>query len=188
MGCVIDATAKGEFSNSYATIAEADAYHETHPYASAWENAGDDEKCRALVTATRLLDVWFDWYGSITSLAQRLSWPRSGVLRPNIADGAVGTIDNPWHEPFAVQLDPDEIPDLLIESTSELARQLLVSDRTADSDTETQGLKSIKAGPVALEFGTVVAKPIPDAVMVMASQLGRPHSRSGSGAVTMYRA
>lgn len=188
MACTILDTPKGADSNAYTSIAEANAYHDTHPYSAVWDDAGDDEKCRAIVTATRLLDIWFEWQGTVTTLSQRLGWPRTGVLRPNISEGATGSIDNPWHEPFAVQLDPDVVPDLIKEATAEQARQLLSTDLTANSDIETQGLKSLKAGPVALEFGSVVAKPIPDAVMVMCSWLGTPRNKTGTGAVHLYRA
>ena len=70
---------------------------------------------------------------------------------------------------------------------AELARHLLTSDRTADSDVETQGITSLQAGPVSLTFGAAVAKPNPDAVMVMCARLGRPRSRTGSGSVQLYR-
>jgi hypothetical protein len=185
----LDATVGGVAANSYATVAFADDYFSTRLWTSTWEEAGEDDKARALMMATRLLDVWFDWYGSVASLTQALLWPRRGVIKPGIAEDLVGSVDNPWGEPFAVLLDSDEIPVRIKEATAELAGQLLVSDRTADSDTETQGIKSLKAGPISLEFsGDVTAKPIPDWVSALVSALGRPRSRTGVGAVHLYRA
>jgi hypothetical protein len=187
MACTITATAKSATANSYSTIADADTYHESHPYAETWDNATDDEKCRALVTATRLLDVWFDWFGHVTTLTQALLWPRRGVHKPGISDVAQDSGSNDWNEPFGVLLDPDVIPVRIRDAVAELARQLLDGDRTADSDQETQNLRALRVGPVALDFGTAVAKPIPDSVMVMVSALGRPRNRTGSGAIHMYR-
>ena len=79
MACTITATAGSSTANSYATIAEGTTYHETHLYATAWEDASDDERCRALQMATRLLDQGYEWLGSVTDGDQSLLWPRSGV-------------------------------------------------------------------------------------------------------------
>lgn len=189
MAVVIVATPKSATANSYVTLVEADTYHEGVLYSEAWDDATDDEKNRALVTATSMLDVWFEWFGDATTLTQRLFWPRRGVLKPGVSDGQIqSAVVNDWHEPYGHLLDQDVVPDLIKEATSELARNLLIEDRTADSETQTQGLKSLKAGPVALEFtGSGGAKPIPDAVMVKCTLLGRPRHKSGSGAIQMYR-
>lgn len=190
MAVVIDATPKGTSSNSYVTLTEANTYHETSLYSSAWDDASDDERNRALVTATRMLDTWFEWFGDATTLSQALLWPRRGVLKPGISEGqaTTGTFTNPWHEPFAHLMDQDVVPDIIKNATCELARNLLVSDRTADSDIQTQGITNLKAGPIELSFSSgAAAKPIPDAVMVMCTQLGRPRNRSGNGMVQLYR-
>jgi hypothetical protein len=171
MACAIQATAGHAAANSYATVAEGTTYHESHLYASAWENASADEQCRALVMATRMMDTWFDWHGTPAASGQGLLWPR---------DGAYGK--------DGYELASDEIPAGIRDATIEWARQLLAADRTADSETETQGIKALKAGSVMLQFRDgVAAKPIPDAVLVMASHYGVPRSRSG-GAVTLQRA
>lgn len=172
MACTITATVGSETANSYSTIEEGNTYHDTHPYPDAWSNAGTDEKCRALQTATRMLDLWFDWDGDVTDSVQALLWPRTGAVGPN-----------------GYEIPNDEIPTIIKNATAELARHLLTSDRTADSDIETQGLAQIIAGSVSLSFKSgVQAKPIPDSVMVMATQLGTARSRSGSGAIHLYRA
>jgi len=170
MACTIDATVGGAAANSYCTIAEGTAYHETHPYATVWEDAGDDERCRALQTATRLLDQWYEWTGVAVGSTQALLWPRIDVIGPN------GYLEA-----------SDAIPTRLRDATAELARQLLAGDRTADSDIETQGLKSLKAGSVELAFsGAAVGKVIPDAVAGFVSVYGRLRGRSGAD-VTLRR-
>jgi hypothetical protein len=81
-----------------------------------------------------------------------LQWPRSGMI--DLDD--TGTVDS------------DTIPQRLKEITAEYARQLLVSNRTADSDVETQGITSLSAGPISLSFkDSIRAKVVPDAVVQM---------------------
>lgn len=171
MACAIEATPGHASANSYATIAEGTTYHDSHLYGSAWDDASDDEKCRALVMSTRLMDTWFDWStGEVASGTQSLLWPRDGAYGPN-----------------GYEHSNDEIPPMVREACIEWARQLLGSDRTADSDTETQGLKSLKAGAVMLQFKDgVVAKPVPDAVATMLSHYGRMRSRTG-GSLDLFR-
>lgn len=187
MALTVVATAKATNANSYATVAEGDTYHEGHPYPDTWENASADEKGRALVTATRMLDTWYEWNGIVSTLTQALAWPRRGVIKDNITQGVTGTALNEWHEPYAVLLDPDVIPTRIREATCELGRLLLASDRSADSDLEVQGITHLKAGPVELSFAGASAKPIPDSVAIMVAPYGRKRSSSG-GAVSLGRA
>ena len=57
-----DGTGKSD-ANSYASVADADAYHEGHLYASAWTGATTADKEKALVMATRLRTAtrWSWW-------------------------------------------------------------------------------------------------------------------------------
>jgi hypothetical protein len=170
MACTIDTTISGASANSYCSIADADSYHETHPYATTWENADSDQKCRALQTATRLLDQWYEWQGIVADSAQRLLWPRIGVTGPH-----------GYLEPS------DAIPERIEQATAELARQLLDADRTVDSDLEAQGITALKAGSVELSFsGMAKTHVIPNAVAAFVGVYGREASRSG-GAVTIQR-
>lgn len=144
------ATAGSASANVYATLAEANQYHEDRPAAgTTWENAETGDKNAALLWATKLLDSHFSWHGFITYNTQALAWPRSGLLDKN-----------KWSS-----LDDTTIPNEIKWAVSEFARQLLVSDRAGDSDVETQGITSLKAGPIALTFkDSVSAKPVPDVV------------------------
>ena len=110
------------------------------------------------------------WQGSTASAGQSLLWPRDGVVGPNGYEEA-----------------SDAIPTLIVQATCELARALLLSDRTADSDLETQKIKRIKAGSVELEFGQAVAKPIPDAVQMMVQPYIVSKRGTASGAVSVLR-
>lgn len=140
-------------ANSYATLAEANAYHETVLEAEGelWLDAEPDVRNRALATATRLLDENFQWTGYPASLTQALGFPRSSAYTRH------GRL-----------LGIAEIPVELKRATAELARRL-ISDGMPDAASDTEGLKRLKAGPVELEFdGTSGTTPtIPPLVRLM---------------------
>lgn len=173
MACTIDATVGGEDANSYLTIAEGNTYFESHPYSLTWDDAADDDKCRALVTATRQLDFSFEWIGSVASSTQALLWPRDDAYGPN---GYLHLTD--------------EIPVNILNATAELAQQLLDSNRQADSDAETEGIQRLRLG-AGLEIyfkSSVTAKPIPDVVAQMVAPYGTLKAKGGGGgALTVQR-
>ena len=111
-------------------------------------DASDSAKVAAIIWATRLLDALYEWEGYVLTSTQALLWPRSGLLYRSgyVVPSTVIPVELQW-------------------ATAELARQLLVSDRTADNDLSTQGIRSLTAGPVSITFdgsataGTVTAVP-----------------------------
>jgi len=142
-------------ANSYCTVAEGDTYHDGHLYADTWTGMSTAEKTVALIMATRVLDYKVEWahYPTNPYEEQILQWPRSGIVD---LDG-FSTVDDaiiPWR---------------LKEVTSEYARQLKDSDRTADNDIKTQGITNISAGPISLGFdqASVKVKVVPDSVVQM---------------------
>lgn len=148
------ATPAGATANSYATVAEADAYHDSRLHRTDWAATGSDAdtKTVALIMATRTMDALFVWAAWPTTTTQVLQWPRNAVPRR----GGLTYVGNM------------EIPPELKNATAELARLLIVEDRTADNDIEKNKLKSLKAGPVELAFGEgVTAKPIADLVAAL---------------------
>lgn len=172
MACDIVKTAGAADADSYADISDGDAYHAAHTAYDTWDGYSDEQQCRALKMATRLLDQWFVWHGDVAYSGQALLWPRDGVIGPN-----------------GYEEDSSAIPRLIVEATCELARQLIMADRTADSDMEAQKLTRVKAGAVEVEFkGTAVAKPIPDAVAIMVAPYVDYTRGRSSGAVTVQRA
>src|SRR5947207_14873506 len=70
-----DGTGMGD-ANSYATAADGDAYHAGHLYADAWQAAAAARKEAALVMATRVIDVQYQFYGWKSNDGQALQWPR----------------------------------------------------------------------------------------------------------------
>ena len=76
MAATINATVKGENANSYVTLTEANTYFETVPDSSTWTNKTDDQKNRALISATRWIDS-FVFYGDRCDDGQALKFPRN---------------------------------------------------------------------------------------------------------------
>jgi hypothetical protein len=75
VAAVIDATLGGASANSYVTLADADAYFETTPDSANWDDKTNDQKNRALISATRWIDA-LSFYGDRCSETQALKWPR----------------------------------------------------------------------------------------------------------------
>ena len=148
----LDATVGGGSSNTYATLAEADQYHENRPASSqVWTSTQptDDEKNKALLFATLQMQAIIEWTGSPNTTAQALAWPRQGMVEPNGASVSSSVI-------------PQQIKD----AQSEFARQLIKSDLTADSAIEKYGVEKLKVGSVDIAFSaSTAAKVIPDAVL-----------------------
>jgi hypothetical protein len=165
--CTVVATPGALDANSYVTLTEADAYMETRLHATTWPALTEDDKCRACLWATRLLDAWVEWDGRPATYTQRLAWPRWGLL--TVTDEVI---------PETV------LPDNLKAATVELAWSLTAGDVTATPDPVTGGLTAVTAGPVSLEFvGPSARQPvgdriIPDAVWGLIQTWGR---RRGAG-------
>jgi len=174
MSVTLVATAGAADANSYATVAEAQAYFDTRVAVAGWDDA--DDQAVLLMMATRLIDATFSarrtfvkpttgvnarpgyfenrptWTGTrpVTNLS-RLAWPREGMYDRN------GTA-------IASTVIPQELKD----ATAELAGALGTSDTTVDNDVAVQGITSIKAGPVALTFaegGVMISKSLPESVL-----------------------
>ena len=155
----IDATVGGADSNSFATVAEADAYFEFRLFAELWDDASTATKEKALVTAARIItarvkedwtltqlpgdatikiltDVGDDastylvWKGVKADQDQAIPWPRSGIA--DVADDVI----------------PDEIKALQFE----VALLSLGGDRTVENAPTAQGLTGLTAGPVSLSW------------------------------------
>ena len=120
-----DGTGKPD-ANAYASVADGDAYHDGHLYATAWTAATDAQKAVALVMASRLIDAEFQFNGTRTTANQALQWPRAMCPEP----------DN-VHVPISVLLpipydyvQYDTVPKAVVQATCEMARELLIADRT----------------------------------------------------------
>lgn len=163
-----DGTGKVD-ANAYASAADGDAYHEGHLYASAWTAAVTASKEAALVMATRLIDSQFQFGGSKANEAQALQWPREDCRDPDGADFLAGNV----------------VPKPVLDATCEMARELLIADRTAAPAGE--GLKYQNVGPNQTGYDKSDTRPVishvPQAMLAKFGSL----IRAKSGAVRLTR-
>jgi hypothetical protein len=162
----LDATVGGASANSYGIRAEADTYYASRPFASVWNALSGTDKDAALIFACTQMEAQIKaayddetdalpdsatirqlasikdlskciivWRGEPAGSGQALSWPRTGLKNKNGFD-----------------LSSSVIPQQLKNAQFELARLLTISDRTLESDLQTQGITKIKAGAVELGF------------------------------------
>jgi len=120
-------------TNSYVTVDEADAYFEDRLDSSAWEDSDADQKSRALITATSILDNKA-WTGTVVDTDQDLAWPRVG----SYFDPRLG---------LQVELT-STVPQRILKATYELAYHLLNNDGIQDS---TGSVVDIEVGPIKLK-------------------------------------
>jgi hypothetical protein len=175
-----DGTGKVD-ANSYADVADADAYHEAHLYAAAWTAAAAENKTKALVMATRLIDAQFQFNGVKTSGEQALQWPRARCVDPD-RGGNAGFLSLPLGAQY---LDSDRVPKAVVDATCEMARELLISDRTGDPIGE--GLLSTYMADSGMMFDKKDRRPvISHLAQAMLAKYGSA-LKSGSGMVRLQR-
>ncbi|HPE48703.1 MAG TPA: hypothetical protein PLR76_09905 [Hyphomonas sp.] len=63
-------------TNTYATLAEADAYAATRSWAATWAALADAVREQRLADAAIYLDTSYTWKGQIADEDQVMSWPR----------------------------------------------------------------------------------------------------------------
>jgi hypothetical protein len=177
-------TPGGATSNTYSTLAEADAYFESRLHTDTWDAAVDADKERGLLMAARLLDANWIWNGRRTNDTQRMEWPRTGVLK----EAGTGSWD--WNFGFFRFLDENEIPRQLKEAQAEFAALLLASDTTANIDQSVQGITSLRAGSVSLSFKESIqtSNPVPDSVFYLIPYFWGELRYNGTGVRTLERA
>jgi hypothetical protein len=160
-------------ANSYADVADGDAYHEGHLYATAWTGVTADQKAAALVMATRLIDAEYQFGGVRVKSDQGLQWPRDGCHDLDSDGWAGGTVAD------------CVVPKLVIEATCEMSRELLVADRTAAPVGE--GLKYSNVGTTQTGYDAKDRRPvISQLAQAMLAKYGAL-IRGGGGAVRLVR-
>lgn len=156
-------------ANSYASVAEADAYHATVLYNESWLNATPENKEIVLQWATRLLDANMNWHGNKSTDEQSLRWPRFNAYD---ADGYV--------------YDSDIIPPELKEGVSEYARILLEENIPNDSNADT--FDKIKVASIELVYRASEEQQnsqVPDSVYSLIDFLGTRKVFTGAGNMTI---
>lgn len=165
MALTLIATPGLSTSNSYATAAEGDSYHEGHLYATDWTGATTAEKEAALVMATRLIDQHVRFNGLILNSDQALQMPRQNLYSP---------------EGYLVE--SGSIPDWLKNATAEFARLLIAKDRTADDPLK--GFKEVTMWPLKAKVSTIDrAGVLPDSVWMFLKNYAYRTTHSARGLV-----
>ena len=160
-------------ANAYANAADGDAYHEGHLYASAWTAESAANKDAALVMATRLIDGQYQFNGVKANEAQALQWPREGCHDPDADGWNGGTVAD------------NVVPKAVIEATCEMARELLIADRTVAPAGE--GLKYHNTGTEQTGYDKSDKRPVISHVaQAMLAKLGSL-LKGRSGAVRLTR-
>ena len=175
-----DGTGKTD-ANAYADLTDGNAYHDGHLYASAWTAATDAQKAVALVMASRLIDAEFQFNGTRTNAVQSLQWPRARCPEPDAI-----------HVPLQVLLPIpsdfvryDSVPKAVVQATCEMARELLIVDRTAAPAGE--GLKYYNNAAVQTGYDKNDKRPVLSQVaQVMLTKYGSQISAHG-GVVRLQR-
>jgi hypothetical protein len=169
-------------ANSYADVAEGDAFHEAHLYASDWTGASTATKTAALVFATRLIDAHYQFRGFKAHSTQALQWPRDFARDDDALSAPVlgGLIAR--SEYFA----SDVVPKVLRDATIETARELIKDDRSGHPDGE--GLASLAlTGTLSIFFDKSDRRPVISHVaQAMLSKLGEYLNRR-SGTARLVR-
>ena len=136
MAATIIATLKSETANSYVTLSEANDYFDTSPDSSTWTNKTDDQKKRALISATRWIDTLV-FYGDRCDDSQALKFPRNNYQ----VDG--------------VELACSKIPNNIKYAQYELARALANDTDAITGTTGKEGnISEAKLGDLAVKFST----------------------------------
>lgn len=166
MAAVIDATLSGSSANSYVTLAQANTYFETVPDSSTWTSKTDDQKNRALISATRWLDG-LSYYGDRCTDTQALKWPRNTY-----------TVDG-------VDLVCTLIPDPIKSATFELARALANDTSAITNSTGTGQFEQVELGDLKVRYNpksqsTGTINNVFDVYPWLQAYLG-PYCQGGSG-------
>ena len=134
MAATINATIKDANANSYVTLTEANSYFETVPDSSTWTNKTDDQKNRALISATRWIDS-FVFYGDRCDESQALKFPRNNYQ----VDG--------------VELACSTIPLNIKYAQYELARALANDSEAMTGNVGTDGnIEEVKLGDIQVKY------------------------------------
>ena len=134
MEATINATVKDAYANSYVTLSEANTYFETVPDSSTWTNKTDDQKNRALISATRWIDS-FVFYGDRCDDGQALKFPRNNYQ----VDG--------------VELACSTIPINIKYAQYELARALANDSEAMTGNVGTDGnIEEVKLGDIQVKY------------------------------------
>jgi hypothetical protein len=169
-------------ANSYAAVADGDAFHEGHLYAADWTGANSTTKAAALVMATRLIDAFYQFRGFKAHDTQALQWPRELARDDDALPARVLSLALQRDDYFA----SDAVPVAVVNAAIETARELIKANRAEDPDGE--GLATLSmTGILSLTFDKSDRAPvIPQVAQAMLSKLG-DYTKQRAGVVRLLR-
>jgi len=140
--------------NCYATVAQADTYHEYRLQNTTWTGATTATKTASLLWASKLLDT-LQWRGVRSSGTQAMAFPRRGLSYYETDDFTYGfdyeVVDMEGLGYFTkITISDTTVPAFLVDATAELAMWLIDSDTTAPTGLE--GMKRIKVESIEIEI------------------------------------
>jgi len=157
----LDVTVGTSTAESYASVADADAYLAFRGYTATWTAKTQTEKENLLRWAAAHLDT-LTFRGTRSSSTQALQWPRLNLVS---SDG--------------YGIPGDSIPKQVKNAQAELAFQLIANDWTQGLGPITQD--SMKVG--SIEMGRKSHTPFPAAVVAMLRPFLAASPNSGGRAV-----
>ena len=158
--------------NSYVTLEEADLYMIDRIDVTPWEVAANEDRAKALVTATSLLDLKY-FIGTTTSESQPLAWPRSGVQYADARSNRIITVGD------------NIIPSGIKKATYELALHLLANEEILTSKEQT--FERIKVGPIEIEDSASDFQSVP-VIPSLVNDILKPFIKLQPTANTWWRA
>ncbi|QGH74599.1 head-tail adaptor Ad1 [Bacteriophage DSS3_VP1] len=162
-------------TNSYVTVAEADAYFGDRLNADSWTSASVAIKEQALVTATRFVDER-SWIGQAVSSSQKLGWPRNGATYLDPKLGVQISVPN------------DEVPERVKSAVFEQALHFINNGAVLGSSSNVY--ESITVGSISLTDANSKSKVSKTAssVISLVGPLVRFGSNGSGGGNTWWRA
>lgn len=170
-------------ANSYASVADAAAYHEANPQGDAWAALTELKKQQGVITATRLLDEQWQWNGYKLDDAQSLQWPRQQCPDPD----SINSFRPGWPRPINDgYVREDIVPKAIKDATCAMALLCVTSNREAEA--QGQGISSFTLEDVmSVSFDAATAmKVFPASVSNGLAKYGRSQS-SRSGLIPVRR-
>lgn len=161
MPLTLNSTLSDSAAESYISVATADAYHEKRSGYSAWAALESDDKIRALIGATDLLER-LDYHGEKAVSTQALKFPR---IYRTASDGS--TL-------------PREIEHAMCELALWVATNTTATSQAARAARRAAGVTSFKLGELSETYGETGAASVSGTAGTM-SELPAPVQRLISG-------
>lgn len=142
-------------TNSYLSLADAEAYFAARLRATAWASASDADKETALLQACRAIESLVpNWEGAPTVTGQALQWPRMEV--PNRRTGGR---TSGWPYDGYAYYDMTAMPQPLTDAQCEEALELLARAQDLDMDDaerdRARGVVKTSIAKASVEYGNV---------------------------------